>query len=239
MRHHQPKAGPAERARDRSFLAGLHDVHVLTEFADAQRGHQVNFTLLGAHRFLDAASHVAATAAWILATSSADAGGRPPKREAAASREGLARAIRPMDRFLLERLHAGGDCPMIAWAFGNSSPDAAPDRSAPRAAPRRSRKTDQALPCSDRPDAQGGGKHPALRTCRRRPGAGDEEAASREFCGYSDRNCALPPMTWENSLRQFHVASRDGAIGEAKIERRFDEIAEFHVRPESNLMVTL
>jgi AraC-like DNA-binding protein len=35
-----------------SFLAGLHDMHVFTEFHGEQRGMQVNFTLLGAYRFL-------------------------------------------------------------------------------------------------------------------------------------------------------------------------------------------
>jgi AraC-like DNA-binding protein len=44
---------PPERAVLRSFLAGLHDVHVLTEYQGEQMGLQVNFTLLGAYRFLN------------------------------------------------------------------------------------------------------------------------------------------------------------------------------------------
>ena len=43
---------PAQRGLYRSFLAGLHDVHVFTEYQGAQMGFQVNFTLLGAYRFL-------------------------------------------------------------------------------------------------------------------------------------------------------------------------------------------
>jgi AraC-like DNA-binding protein len=45
---------PREKETYRSFLAGLHDVHVFTEFLGKQRGFQVNFTLLGAYRFLNA-----------------------------------------------------------------------------------------------------------------------------------------------------------------------------------------
>ena len=44
---------PAQRGAFRSFLAGLHDVHVFTEYQGAQMGFQVNFTLLGAYRFLN------------------------------------------------------------------------------------------------------------------------------------------------------------------------------------------
>src|ERR1041385_5408710 len=44
---------PAERRLYRSFLAGLHDVHVFTEYAGEQRGIQIDFTLLGAYRFLN------------------------------------------------------------------------------------------------------------------------------------------------------------------------------------------
>ena len=43
----------AQRSAFRSFLAGLHDVHVFTEYQGAQMGFQVNFTLLGAYRFLN------------------------------------------------------------------------------------------------------------------------------------------------------------------------------------------
>src|SRR5919109_2986261 len=44
---------PGERRLYRSFLAGLHDVHVFTEYDGEQLGFQVNFTLLGADRFLN------------------------------------------------------------------------------------------------------------------------------------------------------------------------------------------
>lgn len=45
--------GPTERGVFRSFLAGVHDVHVITEYTGEQMGLQVNFTLLGAYRFLN------------------------------------------------------------------------------------------------------------------------------------------------------------------------------------------
>jgi hypothetical protein len=44
---------PMKRTALRSFLAGLHDVHVFTEYVGEQRGIQINFTLLGAYRFLN------------------------------------------------------------------------------------------------------------------------------------------------------------------------------------------
>ena len=44
---------PTERGVFRSFLAGLHDVHVFTDYEGEQMGFQVNFTLLGAYRFLN------------------------------------------------------------------------------------------------------------------------------------------------------------------------------------------
>ncbi|HWA47778.1 MAG TPA: hypothetical protein VG742_05855 [Dongiaceae bacterium] len=49
--------GDRAAARDthRSFLAGLHDVHVFTEYLGDQRGLQVNFTLFGAYRLLNIA----------------------------------------------------------------------------------------------------------------------------------------------------------------------------------------
>jgi len=43
---------PTERGVFRSFLAGVHDVHVITEYKGEQMGLQVNFTLLGAYRLL-------------------------------------------------------------------------------------------------------------------------------------------------------------------------------------------
>ncbi len=108
---------PAERGLFRSFLAGLHDVHVLTEFAGTQRGIQVNFTLLGAYRFLNAAMSdvanrcldlgdiIGASAANGLSERLQDAKNWPARFDL-------------MDRFLLERLaHGRPMSPDIAWAF--------------------------------------------------------------------------------------------------------------------------
>jgi AraC-like DNA-binding protein len=108
---------PRERRPFRSFLAGLHDVHVFTEYAGAQMGFQVNFTLLGAYRFLNIAMSDIANRvldlgdllgdaeADLLADSLQDAGGWPARFEA-------------MDRFLLQRLRGGRPMsPDVAWAL--------------------------------------------------------------------------------------------------------------------------
>lgn len=106
----------SERATHRSFLAGLHDVHVFTEFAGEQRGLQVNFTLLGAYRFLnimmsDIANRcvdlrdLLGPAVVEVLDRLQDAVGWPERFDI-------------LDRFLLERLAAGKPmAPDIAWAL--------------------------------------------------------------------------------------------------------------------------
>jgi AraC-like DNA-binding protein len=108
---------PAERGLYRSFLAGLHDVHVFTQYDGDQRGFQVNFTLLGAYRFLNLTMSE-------IANRCLDLGDLLGEREA----EGLADSLQDaadwparfdlMDRFLLERLGRGRPMsPDIAWAL--------------------------------------------------------------------------------------------------------------------------
>jgi AraC-like DNA-binding protein len=108
---------PARRGLYRSFLAGLHDVHVFTEYQGAQMGFQVNLSLLGAYRFLnitmsDIANRVldlgdllGEADAERLADSLQDADGWPARFDV-------------MDRFLLERLRHGRPMsPDVAWAL--------------------------------------------------------------------------------------------------------------------------
>jgi AraC-like DNA-binding protein len=108
---------PAERRLYRSFLAGLHDVHVFTEYEGEQMGFQVNFTLLGAYRFLNIAMSDIANrcvnlgdllgdaAADRLAASLQDAADWPARFDL-------------VDRFLLERVRRGRPMsPDIAWAL--------------------------------------------------------------------------------------------------------------------------
>lgn len=108
---------PAEPRSYRSFLAGLHDVHVVTEYDGEQMGFQVNFTLLGAYRFLnitmsdianrvvDLGDLVGDAVAERLADQLRDAADWPARFDL-------------MDRFLLERLHRGQSMsPDIAWAL--------------------------------------------------------------------------------------------------------------------------
>ncbi len=122
---------PAERGVFRSFLAGLHDVHVLTEFAGAQRGLQVNFTLLGAYRFLDAAMSdvanlcldlgdiIGAQAAGLLSERLQDAKDWPARFDT----DGPVPAG--------ASCRAGGRChPISPGRSGSSRPIAAPARSA-------------------------------------------------------------------------------------------------------------
>jgi AraC-like DNA-binding protein len=108
---------PAERGAFRSFLAGLHDVHVFTQYDGDQRGFQVNFTLLGAYRFLNLTMSE-------IANRCLDLGDLLGESEA----EGLADSLQDaadwptrfdlMDRFLLERLGRGRPMsPDIAWAL--------------------------------------------------------------------------------------------------------------------------
>lgn len=108
---------PAERRLYRSFLAGLHDVHVFTEYEGEQMGFQVNFTLLGAYRFLnitmsdianrclDLGDLLGDAEADRLADSLQDAADWPARFDL-------------MDRFLLERLRRGRPMsPDVAWAL--------------------------------------------------------------------------------------------------------------------------
>jgi len=108
---------PAQRGGFRSFLAGLHDVHVFTEYQGEQMGFQVNFTLLGAYRFLnitmsDIANRVLDLGDLLgdadadrLADSLQDAGDWPARFDL-------------VDRFLLERLRSGRPMsPDVAWAL--------------------------------------------------------------------------------------------------------------------------
>jgi AraC-like DNA-binding protein len=108
---------PAQRGNFRSFLAGLHDVHVFTEYEGAQIGFQVNFTLLGAYRFLnitmsDIANRVVDLGELLgradadrLADQLQDADGWPARFDV-------------MDRFLLQRLRGGRPMsPDVAWAL--------------------------------------------------------------------------------------------------------------------------
>jgi AraC-like DNA-binding protein len=108
---------PGERGLYRSFLAGLHDVHVFTEYRGEQMGFQVNFTLLGAYRFLnvtmsdianrclDLGDLLGVAAADELADALQDAADWPARFDL-------------MDRFLLERLRRGRPMsPDVAWAL--------------------------------------------------------------------------------------------------------------------------
>jgi AraC-like DNA-binding protein len=108
---------PTERGVFRSFLAGLHDVHVFTEYEGEQMGFQVNFTLLGAYRFinvtmsdianrcLDLGDLLGDAEAERLADSLHDAADWPTRFDL-------------MDRFLLERFRRGRPMsPDVAWAL--------------------------------------------------------------------------------------------------------------------------
>jgi AraC-like DNA-binding protein len=108
---------PTERGVFRSFLAGLHDVHVFTEYEGEQMGFEVNFTLLGAYRFLnitmsdvanrclDLGDLLGDAEADRLADSLHDAADWPARFDL-------------MDGFLLERLRRGRPMsPDAAWTL--------------------------------------------------------------------------------------------------------------------------
>jgi AraC-like DNA-binding protein len=108
---------PAERRPFGSFLAGLHDVHVFTEYRGRQHGIQVDFTLLGAYRFLNLTMSD-------IANRCVDLGDLIGRAEA----DRLADALQDaedwparfdlIDRFLLERLSRGRPVsPDVAWAL--------------------------------------------------------------------------------------------------------------------------
>ena len=108
---------PAERGPYRSFLAGLHDVHVFTEYAGDQRGFQVNFTLLGAYRFLNLTMSD-------VANQCINLGDLLGEGEAGRLAERLAETtdwparFDLMDEFLLARLARGRPmAPDVAWAL--------------------------------------------------------------------------------------------------------------------------
>lgn len=107
---------PAARGRFRSFIAGLHDVHVFTEYRGEQRGLQVNFTLLGAYRFLALAMSDIANRCLDLGDLLGGAADLLADRLQQA-RHWPAR-FDLMDRFLLERIGAGrAMAPDVAWAL--------------------------------------------------------------------------------------------------------------------------
>jgi AraC-like DNA-binding protein len=108
---------PAERRLHRSFLAGLHDVHVFTEYDGEQLGFQVNFTLLGAYRFLNITMSDIANRCIDLGDLLGDG---EAKRLVDSLRDATDWPARfdVMDRFLLERLRRGRPMsPDIAWAL--------------------------------------------------------------------------------------------------------------------------
>lgn len=108
---------PTERGVFRSFLAGLHDVHVVTEYQGEQIGFQVNFTLLGAFRFLNITMSDIANRCVDLGDLLGDAeAGRLAGSLHDAN--GWAARFDLMDCFLLDRLHRGRPMsPDIAWAL--------------------------------------------------------------------------------------------------------------------------
>lgn len=108
---------PGERRVHRSFLAGLHDVHVFTEYEGEQMGFQVNFTLLGAYRYLNITMSD-------IANRCLDLGDLLGEGEAGRLADSLQDAddwparFDVMDRFLLERLRHGRPMsPDVAWAL--------------------------------------------------------------------------------------------------------------------------
>ncbi len=107
---------PAARGRFRSFIAGLHDVHVFTEYRGEQRGLQVNFTLPGAYRFLALAMSDIANRCLDLGDLLGAEAGRLADRLQDAP-DWPAR-FDLMDRFLLARINAGrAMAPDTAWAL--------------------------------------------------------------------------------------------------------------------------
>jgi AraC-like DNA-binding protein len=107
---------PTVRATHRSFLAGLHDVHVVTEFRGEQRGFQVNFTLLGAYRFLRLTMSEIANRCVDLEDLLGAAGAQLSARLQQAP--GWPARFDLMDRFLLRRIAEGrAMSPDVAWAL--------------------------------------------------------------------------------------------------------------------------
>jgi AraC-like DNA-binding protein len=108
---------PKERRRFRSFLAGLHDVHVFTEYEGAQMGFQVNFTLLGAYRFLNIAMSDIANRVLDLGDLLGDADA-DRLADSLQDADGWPARFDLVDRFLLQRLRQGRPMsPDVAWAL--------------------------------------------------------------------------------------------------------------------------
>lgn len=108
---------PTERCVFRSFLAGLHDVHVVTEYEGEQIGFQVTFTLLGAFRFLNITMSDIANRCVDLGDLLGDA---EADRLAGSLHEADDWAARfdLMNCFLLDRLSRGRPMsPDVAWAL--------------------------------------------------------------------------------------------------------------------------
>lgn len=107
---------PTVRATHRSFLAGLHDVHVVTEFRGEQRGFQVNFTLLGAYRLLRLTMSEIANRCVDLGDL-LDAAAAQLSEQLHDAPDWPAR-FDLMDRFLLRRIAEGrAMSPDVAWAL--------------------------------------------------------------------------------------------------------------------------
>jgi AraC-like DNA-binding protein len=108
---------PTERGVFRSFLAGLHDVHVFTEYEGEQVGFQVNFTLLGAYRFLNITMYDISNRCVDLGDLLGDADAERLADSLHNAMDWPAR-FDLMDRFLLERLLRGRPMsPDVAWAL--------------------------------------------------------------------------------------------------------------------------
>jgi AraC-like DNA-binding protein len=108
---------PGQRGLYRSFLAGLHDVHVFTEYQGAQMGFQVNFTLLGAYRFLNITMSAIANRCLDLGELLGDAAA-DRLADSLQDAESWPARFDVMDHFLLERLRHGEPMsPDVAWAL--------------------------------------------------------------------------------------------------------------------------
>ena len=108
---------PTERGVFRSFLAGLHDVHVFTEYEGEQMGFQVNFTLLGAYRFLNITMSDVANRCLDLGDLMGDAEADRLADSLHDAADWPAR-FDLMDGFLLERLRRGRPMsPDVAWTL--------------------------------------------------------------------------------------------------------------------------
>jgi AraC-like DNA-binding protein len=107
---------PVARDTHRSFLAGLHDVHVFTEYRGDQRGFQVNFTLFGAYRLLNVAMSDLANRCIDLGDLLGDE--TPRLIDRLHNAPDWPARFEIMDQFLLARLSAGrAMSPDIAWAL--------------------------------------------------------------------------------------------------------------------------